>query len=66
MVVTANGKVVVLDDGATVADLLATMGLTGRVVAVEHNHRALLRSEQGATNLAEGDTIEIVRAVAGG
>ena len=66
MQVLANGHTVDLPDGATVATLIETMGLTGRVVVVERNGEPVDRRTVGATALAEGDRCEVVRAVAGG
>jgi len=64
--VTANGAPLDLPGGATVADLLEAMGLTGRVVVVELNAEPVERRAAGSTLLAEGDHCEVVRAVAGG
>jgi len=66
MVVTANGAPVELGPGATVAELLDTLGLTGRVVVVELNGEPVDRHDTARTVLGEGDRCEIVRAVAGG
>ena len=66
MHVTANGDAVDLPDGATVADLLAALGLGGRWVLVERNGEPVRRSDLDTTRLAEGDRLELVRAVAGG
>lgn len=66
MQVTANGEPVELADGATVADLLAAMGLGGKWVLVERNGEPVRRAELAATALADGDRLELVRAVAGG
>lgn len=66
MRVTANGEPVELADGATVADLLAALDLGGRWVLVERNGEAVRRSDLETTGLAEGDRLELVRAVAGG
>ena len=66
MHVTANGDAVELADGATVADLLAALGLGGRWVLVERNGEPVRRSDLHTTRLAEGDRLELVRAVAGG
>ena len=66
MRVTANGDAVVLAEGATVADLLAALGLGGRWVLVERNGEAVRRADLATTRLADGDRLELVRAVAGG
>ncbi|MFN2503248.1 MAG: sulfur carrier protein ThiS [Acidimicrobiales bacterium] len=64
--VTANGNPVELAVGATVEDLLRALGLGGRWVIVERNGQPVARTAMAATALAEGDTLELVRAVAGG
>jgi sulfur carrier protein len=51
---------------ATLGALLEQLGLAGRLVVVERNGRPVPRSEVAATVLAEGDRLELVRAVAGG
>ncbi len=66
MRVTANGDAVELGDGATVADLLDTLGLGGKWVLVERNGEPVRRADLAATVLADGDRLEVVRAVAGG
>ena len=66
MLVQANGRSVELAPGATVADLLATLGLTRSWVVVERNGEPVSRAEVGTTRLDEGDRLEVVRAVAGG
>jgi len=66
MQVMANGSPVSLPDDATVADLLASLGLGGKWVLVERNGEPVKRSELDSTALAEGDRLELVRAVAGG
>ncbi|HSH61388.1 MAG TPA: sulfur carrier protein ThiS [Acidimicrobiales bacterium] len=66
MKVVANGEPVELADGATVEDLLATLGLGGRWVLVERNGEPVPRAVLASTVLSEGDRLELVRAVAGG
>ncbi len=66
MDVIVNGRPVELDDGASMSDLISGYGLQLGSVVVEHNGRALLRTEVVATALADGDRVELVRAVAGG
>ena len=66
MEVIANGKPVSLNDGARLTDLLATLGLAEKWVVAERNGEAVNRADMGVTFLAEGDRIELVRAVAGG
>ena len=64
--VVANGKPVELHDGATVVDLLTALGLGARWVVVERNGEPVDRARMAATTLADGDRVELVRAVAGG
>ena len=66
MQVLDNGRTVDLPDGATVATLIDRMGLTGRVVVVERNGEPVDRRSVASTALADGDSCEVVRAVAGG
>lgn len=66
MTVTANGEPVDLEAGATVDDLLRTLGLGGRWVLVERNGTPVDRRRLSTTILQEGDRLELVRAVAGG
>ncbi len=66
MRVTANGRPVDLPEGATVENLLAALGLGGRWVVVERNGQPVARSALATTVLADGDRLELVRAVAGG
>ena len=66
MKVIANGDPVEVPDGSTVDDLLAAMGLGGKWVLVERNGEPVERRHLSTTILAEGDRLELVRAVAGG
>lgn len=66
MIVVVNGADVELPDGGTVGDLLDRLGLAGRVVIVEHNGQPLPRGTAASAALADGDRLELVRAVAGG
>ena len=65
--VVANGRPVDLPDGATLAGLLDALGVPAKAVAaMEHNGEAVARADHGARSLADGDRVELVRAVAGG
>jgi thiamine biosynthesis protein ThiS len=50
----------------TIADLVASLGLDARKVAVERNLEIAPRSTYAATALADGDRIEIVTFIGGG
>jgi sulfur carrier protein len=64
--VIANGEPVVLPEGAYLTDLLGVLGLGAKWVVAERNGAPVDRADMGATALANGDRIELVRAVAGG
>ena len=66
MLLTVNGAAREVADGTSLPDLVEQLGLRVGSVVVEHNGTALLRSEVLATTLADGDVLELVRAVAGG
>ena len=66
MQLTVNGRPSEVVDGTTLPALLEQLGLRVGSVVVEHNGTALLRSELPAAVLADGDRLELVRAVAGG
>lgn len=55
-----------LEDTLSLQNLIEKLGLAGQPVVVEINGQALLNKEMPATNLKDGDKIEIVRVVAGG
>ena len=50
----------------TILDLVETLGLNPKKVAVERNLEIVPRSLHGETALADGDRIEIVQLVGGG
>lgn len=66
MQILLNGESLELPDGATVADLLMRLDLTGRRVAVERNLDIVPRSQHATTALADGDRLEVVHAIGGG
>jgi thiazole synthase len=65
MDIHVNGERRSVDDGSTVADLIAELGLKGRI-AVELNGEIVPRSEYRARLFSAGDNIEIVHAIGGG
>jgi sulfur carrier protein len=66
MRVTVNGGDRELPDGLGLVALLDELGLRPGTVVVERNGEALVRSELAGVVLADGDRLELVRAVAGG
>jgi len=55
-----------LPAGATVAQLVATLGLGPRRIAVEVNLDVVPRAAYAFTTLNDGDTVEIIHFVGGG
>ena len=66
MTVTVNGEQKELPDGATLSELLDVMGLGAKWVVAELNGEPVNRDQMGATELHDGDKVELVKAVAGG
>lgn len=64
--IVVNGEEREVRIGATVADLLADLGLTKGPVAVEVNREIVPRSRHAEQALASGDRVEIVTMVGGG
>ncbi len=63
---SVNGQAQRLEPGANIAQLLDTLELAGKRVAVERNGEIVPRGRYAATRLADGDALEIVVAVGGG
>ena len=66
MQLVVNGKQTDVAEGMSLTALIESFGLRVGSVVVEHNGTALLSSELPAAQLADGDRLELVRAVAGG
>ena len=66
MNVAVNGEDRRLDLGTTVADLLRSLELLGKPVAVERNGSTVPKAQHAQTALVEGDRVEIVTFVGGG
>ena len=66
MKATINGERRELAEGTTLAALLETLGLTPGGIAVAVNAHVVRRVDFERHRLDEGDTVEIIRAVAGG
>ena len=64
--ITVNGEARQVPAPASVADLLARIGLDTRKVAVERNMEIVPRSTYADTALAAGDALEIVHFIGGG
>lgn len=66
MRIVLNGEPRLLEPGATLAALVASLDLGGRRMAVEVNEEVIPRSEYADHVLGDGDRVEIVHAVGGG
>lgn len=65
MQVIINGQDTSIDEGESVADLVESLGLHGKI-AVEINREIIPRSQFTMHIIREGDVIEIVKAIGGG
>ena len=61
-----NGETRELPDGLTVGALLERLGAPRSGIAVARNDSVVRRAEYDTHAIAEGDRIEIIKAVAGG
>ncbi|MEM6626898.1 MAG: sulfur carrier protein ThiS [Pseudomonadota bacterium] len=61
-----NGEATHASEGATVADLLASLGVPEKGVAVERNLEIVPKSAFSKTHLQSGDRLEIIQFVGGG
>ncbi len=64
--ITLNGEARVIPEGLSVEALLAHLGLQSKKVAVERNLEIVPKSTFGATQISDGDRIEIVHFIGGG
>jgi thiamine biosynthesis protein ThiS len=66
MKLIVNGEDRVFEGVATVADLVAKLGLDTRKLAIERNLEIVPKSTYGEAQLADGDRLEIVTFIGGG
>lgn len=66
MNIMVNGETKNVKSNYTAQQLLSDMGFAGKRVAVELNMEIVPRSNYAQTFIADGDKIEIVRAIGGG
>ena len=66
MTVTLNGEQRQCQEGWTIADLVAELGLQTRRIAVEVNREIIARDDYATHHLQADDVIEIVQFVGGG
>ena len=66
MKITLNGETRDVDDGLTIAALIATLDLPAEHTVAEHNGEIVPREDHANTTLAPEDTLELIRFVGGG
>jgi sulfur carrier protein len=66
IVIQLNGEPRETAAGMSVTGLLAELGLNAGRVAIEYNLQILPKAKWGATQIAQGDKLEIVQFVGGG
>lgn len=66
MQIFVNGDPQQVESGLVVTQLLDTLALTSKRVAVEINQQIIPRSEHAQHQLQPGDRIEVVTAIGGG
>jgi len=66
LAITVNGDPREIAAGATLADLVATLGLSGRKIAVAIDRDVVPRGTYAERALHAGDRVEILEAVGGG
>jgi len=66
MRIVANGTAIDVEPGTTVDGFVRSRGLDPLFVVVERNGEPLERDRYRSVELADGDRLELVRAVAGG
>ena len=64
--ICVNGESRQVPENSTLADLVESLGLHPRRIAVERNKQLVRRAQHAETTLAEGDVLEIVTLVGGG
>jgi len=65
LTITLNGAATGVD-ATTLAELVASLGLAGKRIAVERNGEIVPRSRFAADAIGDGDRVEVVIAVGGG
>ena len=66
MLIKLNGEEREVPAGTTLQGLVELLGLAPERLAVEHNLRVARRADWAATELREGDKVEVVHFVGGG
>jgi sulfur carrier protein len=66
MEITLNGAAHPLEDGQSVADLVAALNLSQQAIAVAVNRSIVTRNRWAEHQLQQHDQVDVVRAIGGG
>jgi len=66
MQIIVNGQPHKLAAATSITELLVSLGLDQRRIAVEVNKNVISQSKHSAFQLSDGDHVEIIQAVGGG
>lgn len=66
MNITLNGQAHTIHDGTTISELIVSLDLQNKRLAVEVNQDLIIRAEFPDYQLKDNDTVEIVQAIGGG
>ena len=66
IIIFLNGKPRQISDTSTISGLIKELNLDPKMILVEHNGKALLRTDWAGVHFKHGDRMEFVRVVAGG
>ncbi len=66
MKVTVNGEVREIETGASLEDLVASIGILNERIAIELNQSVIRKKDWPSTMVKNGDRVEIVHFVGGG
>ena len=61
-----NGAAHALPDGASLADLVETLGLSGQALALAVNRQVVPRGRWAETRPQAADRVDVVKAIGGG
>ncbi len=66
MTIVLNGENFQCAKNSTISDLLKSLDLNPKGVAIEHNKKIIKKSDYDKTMLKDGDQVEVVHFVGGG
>lgn len=64
--ITVNGEIRRIPAESSISELLGTLGLNPKFLAVERNRKLIPRAQHATCLLADADELEIVTLVGGG